>query len=156
MKEIDVQQRTESAVQYFKSGYNCAQAVLLAYADLYPVDVEVIKHIGAPLGGGVSRLREICGAVSGMAVIIGLEMPVSDPTDENSKALLYERVQKAAQHFKQKMGSYICADLLQMERKPQHYRPDRRDDAYYAERPCASCVAMAAEILGETLSQREV
>lgn len=151
MKEIDVKERAALAVEQFRVGYNCAQSVLLAYADLYPIEIETIKKIGAPLGGGVSRLREICGAVSAMSVILGLEKSVVDPTDEKGKTDLYDTVQHAAFQYKERMGSYICADLLAIKRVPQPPRPDDRNAAYYAQRPCAYCVAVAAEILGNEL-----
>jgi len=153
MEEIDVKARTEQAVEYFKKGYNCAQSVALAYADLYPADVETVKMIAAPFGGGMGRLREVCGAVTGMFLVLGMEIPVVDPNDKKNKTANYEAVQRTALIFKGKMGSYICADLLKIGRQPQTPTPDDRNSDYYAKRPCAYCVAVAAEILGKELNK---
>ena len=151
MKEIDVKARTEQAVEHFKNGYNCAQSVAMAYADIYPVDVETIKMLAAPFGAGMGRLREVCGAVSGMFLILGMECPVIKPNDKTTKTASYAAVQRTALNFKDKMGSYICADLLKIGRQPQNPTPDDRNSEYYAERPCAYCVAVASEILGKEL-----
>ncbi|MDD4920941.1 MAG: C-GCAxxG-C-C family protein [Bacteroidales bacterium] len=153
MKEIDVKVRTEQAVENFQNGYNCAQSVALAYADLYPVDVETVKILAAPFGAGMGRLREVCGAVSGMFLILGMEHPVIKPNDKTTKAASYVAVQRTALNFKDKMGSYICADLLKIGRQPQDPTPDDRNSEYYAKRPCAYCVAVAAEIIGEELAK---
>jgi len=150
---MDIEARTEKAVEYFKEGYNCAQSVALAYAAIYPVDPETIKMLAAPFGGGMGRLREVCGAVTGMFLILGMEHPANDPDDKTTKTANYAAVQSTALKFKDKMGSYICADLLKIGRKPQNPAPDDRNHAYYAKRPCAYCVAVAAEILGEELSK---
>lgn len=151
MKEIDVEACTKQAVENFKNGYNCAQSVALAYADIYPVDVETVKMLSAPFGGGMGRLREVCGAVTGMFLILGMEYPVSDPNDKTTKTASYAAVQRTALTFKDKMGSYICADLLKIGRQPQSPIPDDRNNEYYAKRPCAYCVAVAAKILGKEL-----
>lgn len=151
MKEIDVNVRTEQAVENFKNGYNCAQSVAMAYADLYSIDIETLKILSAPFGGGMGRLREVCGAVTGMFLILGMEHPANDPNDKATKTANYKAVQGTALQFKEKMGSYICADLLKIGRHPQTPTPDDRNSEYYAKRPCAFCVAVAAEILGEEL-----
>ena len=96
-------------------------------------------------------MREVCGAVTGMFLILGLEHPLSNPTDKAIKAASYAAVQRTGLNFKEKMGSYICADLLKVERQPQSPTPDDRNSEYYAKRPCAYCVAVAAEILGKEL-----
>ncbi len=153
MNTIDINARTEQAVANFKEGYNCAQSVVMAYADLYPADMETLKTLSAPLGGGMGRLREVCGAVSGMFLILGLEHPATDPNDKATKTACYEAVQRTGLAFKAKMGSYICADLLKLKRAPQTPTPDDRNAAYYAKRPCAYCVAQAAEILGHELKR---
>ncbi|MEA4840313.1 MAG: C-GCAxxG-C-C family protein [Bacteroidales bacterium] len=153
MKEIDVKARIEQAVENFKNGYNCAQSVALAYADLFPVDVETIKQLSAPFGGGMGRLREVCGAVTGAFMILGMEYPATVPNDKPSKAANYASVQRVGLQFKDRMGSYICADLLKIGRHPENPNPEDRNAEYYAKRPCAYCVSIAAEILGKELMQ---
>jgi len=153
MKEIDVKVRTEQAIENFKKGYNCAQSVALAYADLFHVDMETIKQLSAPFGGGMGRLREVCGAVTGAFLILGMEYPVTVPNDRPSKAANYAAVQRVGLQFKDRMGSYICADLLKIGRYPENPNPEDRNAEYYAKRPCAYCVAIAAEILGKELME---
>jgi C_GCAxxG_C_C family probable redox protein len=153
MHSIDIAARTEQAVANFKAGYNCCQSVVMAYADLYKVDVETLKTLAAPLGGGMGRLREVCGAVSGMFLILGLEHPATNPDDKATKTACYEAVQRTGLTFKEKMGSYICADLLKLKRVPQTPTPDDRNADYYAKRPCAYFVAQAATILGHELKK---
>ena len=152
-QSIDVEARTEQAVENFKNGYNCAQAVVMAYADLYSADIETVKMMAAPFGGGMGRLREVCGAVTGMFLILGLEQPNTEPDDKAAKTSSYAAVQRTALTFKDQMGSYICADLLKIGKQPQNPTPDDRNSEYYAKRPCAYCVAVAAEILGKELSK---
>lgn len=151
MEDINIKDRSDQAVENFKEGYNCAQSVVLAYADLYPVDVEMLKMLAAPFGAGMGRLREVCGAVSGIFMILGMESPVTKPNDKTTKTATYSAVQRTALTFQDKMGSYICADLLKIGRQPQDPTPDDRNNEYYAKRPCAYCVAVAAEILGKEL-----
>lgn len=152
-KQINVSERVEKAVGFFKQGYNCAQSVSLAYSDLYDIDDDVVKKFAAPFGGGMGRLREVCGAVTGMFLILGYEHDASDPDNKAAKTANYESVQRTAIKFKEEMGSYICADLLKIDRRPQQPNPDDRNSEYYNKRPCAYCVAKAAEILGNELSR---
>lgn len=152
MTEQEISNRTLQAVDYFKEGYNCSQAVVMAYADLYNTDSEVLKQMAGPFGGGMGRLREVCGAATGMFMILGLEHPTGDPTDKAAKTENYAAVQRTAGAFKDKLGSYICADLLKIGRAPQSVIPDDRNEAYYAKRPCALCVAVGASILGKELA----
>jgi C_GCAxxG_C_C family probable redox protein len=157
MEKEEIKKRTEQAVEFLRSGYNCAQSVSMAYSDLYAIELNTLKVLAAPFGGGMGRLREVCGAVTGMFLILGLEYPVSDPAnDEESKAIKkrnYLAVQHSALRFKDKMGSYVCADLLKIGRYPEKPEPEDRNAEYYSKRPCAYCVAVAAEILGEELSK---
>ena len=153
MIDIDIKARTDQAVEHFKQGYNCAQSVALAYADIYSVDQETVKMLSAPFGGGMGRLREVCGAVTGAFLVLGMEYPVMNPGDKTSKTANYAAVQRIALQFKGKMGSYICADLLKIGRHPQDPTPEDRNSEYYAKRPCAYCVAVAAEILGKELTE---
>jgi len=151
--EIDVKLRTMQAVENFKMGFNCAQSVALAYADLYEVDLETIKQISASFGGGMGRLREVCGAATGAFMILGMEHPATDPNDQSRKIDNYTAVQSLGLQFKEKLGSYICADLLKLERIPQEPIPDERNSDYYAQSPCAYFVAVGAELLGNEINK---
>ncbi|MDD4922274.1 MAG: C-GCAxxG-C-C family protein [Bacteroidales bacterium] len=150
-----MKQRREQAVENFKEGYNCAQSVAMAYADLYSVEMETVKQLSAPFGAGMGRLREVCGAATGAFLILGMEHPASDPNDKDIKAANYAAVQRVALQFKDRMGSYICADLLKIGRHPESPNPEDRSSEYYSKRPCAYCVAVAAEILGKELTEHK-
>lgn len=152
MTEQEITDRTYQAVEYFKEGYNCSQSVSMAYADKYDLDLEAIKKLAAPFGGGMGRLREVCGAATGMFLILGMEHPATDPNDKKTKTENYAAVQRTAFAFKEKLGSYICADLLKIGREPQSVTPDDRNEEYYAKRPCALCVAVGASVLGHELA----
>jgi C_GCAxxG_C_C family probable redox protein len=152
-KEV-VKIRTQSAVQLFESGYNCSQAVFMAYSDLYQLDRETAAKIATSFGGGMGRMREVCGAVSGMFMVLGLQYPGTDVTDKQAKTTNYDAVQRTAKEFKKEMGSYICADLLKTKRQPEDPNPSERNARYYELRPCSRCVAIAAEIVGEEISSR--
>jgi len=154
MIEFDIEERRNRAVDYFKEGYNCAQSVTMAYCDLFGLDIEMAKKLSAPFGGGMGRLREMCGAASGMFLLVGLKYPVTDPEDKASKHENYAAVQRTAKAFKDHFGSYICADLLQLKRAPQDPSPSDRNAEYYLKRPCARCVAVAAEVIGNELLQK--
>lgn len=147
-----MQNRTEKAVAYFKDGYNCAQAVALAYADIMGVDEEKIVMIASPFGGGMGRMREVCGAVSGMFMVVGAQQ--GDKGGQEGKAVRaqsYEIVQKMAEDFKKENGSIICGELLGLKQgSPQ---PEERTEQYYQKRPCAEYVRCAAEIAGNYLKE---
>lgn len=151
MNEFNIEERKNKAVDLFKSGYNCSQSVFLAYSDLFQIENEMAKTISAPFGGGIGRLREMCGACSGMYMLAGLKYPASNPENKEMKTLNYKAVQFCANSFKEINSSYICAELLQIKREQQQPIPDDRNAAYYAKRPCAKLVADAAVIIGSLL-----
>lgn len=156
MNEQEIAERSNRAVTFFKEGYNCTQSVVMAYADRYDADLETLKLLATPFGGGMGRLREVCGAVTGMFMILGLEYPANMPDDKVAKTANYAAVQRTAGAFKDKMGSYICADLLKIGRVPQAAQPDDRNTEYYAKRPCALCVAVGATVLGNELANKQI
>ena len=149
--KIDIEGRANQAVAYFKGGYNCAQSVLLAYADLFDLDLSAAARISAPFGGGMGRLREVCGTVSGMFMIAGLAIPADNPSDLETKTLNYSLVQKLAERFRQENGSIICRELLGLGSKQDGPKPEPRTDSYYKKSPCVDLVRCAATIIGEEL-----
>jgi len=151
MDNNELEKRTEQALTYFNDGYNCSQAVFMAYSDLYDMDKELAAKISSSFGGGMGRLREVCGAVTGMFMVLGLHYPATDVKDKAAKTTNYAAVQRTAAEFKQEMGSFICADLLKIKRAPENPTPSERNVKYHALRPCDRCVAMAAEILGKEI-----
>lgn len=152
MNTINIHERKEKAVAYFEEGYNCAQAVFLAYSDIYEIEPELAKKLSAPFGGGMGRMREVCGACSGMFMLMGMQFPSTNPADKDAKSANYAAVQRTAAAFKAKFDTIICADLLDIKRQPQTPVPSDRNAEYYAKRPCARFVAEAAEIVGVEIS----
>lgn len=152
MMKIDVEKRAAQAENYFRSGYNCAQSVYMAYADLFDMDVDLAAKISAPLGGGMGRLREVCGACSGMFLLAGLAIPANNPADKEAKAENYRMVQALAADFKSQNGSIICRELLGLDHRHDAPTPETRTETYYKKRPCAELVHLAAEIVGKKLA----
>ncbi len=150
--KIDVSGRVQQAVSFFEEGYNCSQAVFMAYSDLYGIDQETAAKLATSFGGGMGRLREICGALSGAFLVLGLHYPYVNVSDRKSKNENYKVVQKVANDFKLEMGSYICADLLKVKREAQSPESAERTSEYYESRPCARCVAVAARIIEEEIT----
>ena len=150
---LDVATRAEQAVAYFKSGYNCAQAVYMAYADLFGMDSKTAATIAAPMGAGIGRMREVCGTVSGAALVAGLAIPCDDPNDLTSKTRCYALVQQVAERFRQENGSIICRELLGIAPIKESPTPSPRTEAYYKKRPCVELVRMSATFIGEELKK---
>ena len=143
--------RSDKARELFLQGYNCAQAVVLAFSDCVDIEKEKLEALSSSFGGGVSRLRETCGCISGMAIILGLLNKTYDPLDNEAKSAHYANVQQLALKFKEKMNSYICADLLNIERAPQSSVASVRDNNYYHNRKCADYIEYMAKLIEEKL-----
>ena len=148
---LDVEARAEQAVNNFKSGYNCAQAVYMAYADLFGMEPKTAAIIAAPMGAGIGRMREVCGTVSGAALIAGLAIPCDNPSDMAAKTRCYALVQQVADRFREANGSIICRELLGIAPIKESPTPSQRTDAYYKKRPCVELVRMSATFIGESL-----
>ena len=141
--------RKDLAMDYFTRGWNCAQAVALAFAPETGLDPKTLMQLSSSFGGGLGRLREVCGAVSGMAIVAGLLYGYDDPADAGAKAAHYERIQTLAKEFEAENGSIICRELLGLTRKHDAPTPEARSADFYKKRPCRELVGMAAEILDE-------
>lgn len=149
----------EKAKSLFESGYNCCQAVLCAYADELGIDETTALKIASSFGGGMGRLREVCGAVSGMFMVCGLRDGYTNIDGVNAheeKMSHYERIQELARKFINENGSIICRELLGLAPKKTSLDmdspvPEKRSDEYYKKRPCAELVAMAASFLEKEL-----
>ncbi len=151
MQSIDIEARVARARELFTSGYNCSQSVFLAYADLFGVDHTLAATLSAPLGGGMGRLREVCGTVSGMALVAGMLIPADDPSDTKAKAANYALVQHFAEQFRAANGAIVCRELLGLTQRKDEPTPEARTPEYYRKRPCVEYVACAARIIGEYL-----
>ena len=145
--------RKEKAMAYFRQGYNCAQAVVLAFADLTDMDEATLSRMSCSFGGGMGRLREVCGTVTGMFLVTGLLRGYDGAETGEVKAAHYARIQALAKEFEKQNGSIICRELLALRQKHRDDpTPEARTEAYYAGRPCAELVGSAAEILENYLA----
>jgi C_GCAxxG_C_C family probable redox protein len=143
--------KAKRAKELFKDGYNCSQAVLGAFCDDLNLDFESAMRMASSFGGGMGRLREVCGAVSGLFLAVGLKFGYSSPIDIDAKAKHYELIQQLAEKFKEKNGSIICRELLNVGENKESHIPEKRTEMYYKKRPCAELVEDAAEIFEELL-----
>ena len=142
------------AGELFVGGYNCAQAVAVAFRDVTGLSEEFSARMAVSFGGGLGRLREVCGAVSGMALVAGLLYGSPDPNDAAAKRAHYQRVQLLAQRFREQTGSIICREIL--KNPPADPVPSPRTPEYYADRPCARMVMLAASILDDYIAEHPV
>ena len=145
--------RREKAEALFLEGYNCSQAVLIAFEDLLPQDRETLALLGSSFGGGMARLREVCGSVTGMFMVAGLLYGYDEPKAKEEKAEHYARIQKLAADFQAENGSIVCRELLGLTEKKQAPTPEERTAEYYKKRPCKTLIGMAAEILDKYIKE---
>lgn len=145
-------ERSDKAVELFKSGYNCSQAVFTAYADFFGIDKETALRVSSGLGGGVGRSREVCGTVTAASMLIGMKYGAVDGNDTESKKLCYEKVQQYIAEFKKINPSIVCRKLLGLnEGENSHPSPDARTPQYYKKRPCVQLVEDSAKALETVL-----
>ncbi|MBO5801524.1 MAG: C_GCAxxG_C_C family protein [Alistipes sp.] len=153
---IDVNERVERACGYFKSGYNCAQAVVMAFDDVMEQSPEMLARLTSPFGGGMGRMREVCGTVSGMAFLAGAISPSVDPSNLEERKANYALVQHFADQFRRENGDIVCRRLLGLEpmvERTETAMPSQRTEEYYKKRPCAEYVGCAARIVAEYLKR---
>ncbi len=144
----------EKAVSIFKEGYNCAQSVFAAFSDVTNIDYKTALRLSQGLGGGVARMREVCGTVTGAALVIGC-LYGSETPDIEEKQKLYERVREVAAAYKANTGSIICREILGEAKTDKFLPPEARSDEYYQKRPCARLVYMTAEILDDYIMRHQ-
>ena len=163
--KIDVEERVDKAKRLFKEGgYNCCQAVVLAYNDVFGLDDKTAASIASGFGGGMGRMREVCGSVSGMVFLSGLIFPADNPSDKGARTANYALVQEVAGEFKAINGSIICRELLglsactqtqsdstDIHSIPESPVPSDRTPEYYKKRPCEELVGISARIIGEKI-----
>ena len=135
----------EKAFELFKSGYNCAQAVAVAFCDKTGLTEKQAARMASSFGGGMGRMREVCGAVSGMFMVLGLLYGYDDPKADTEKKQLYTDVQALAEEFRKDAGSILCREIL--KNPPSDPNPSPRTAAYYAMRPCERMVYNAADLM---------
>ena len=154
MTNENLEERVQRAVDNFMAGYGCCQSVVAAFADLYGLDEVMAKRIAAGFGGGVGRLRMMCGAVSGLVMLVGLDCGQTKGSDSEGKSACYKVVQELLNKSKEENGSIICAELLGIqghEKAHSSYVASPRTAEYYKTRPCAAKVESAARVFAEYL-----
>ncbi|MGE4384451.1 MAG: C-GCAxxG-C-C family protein [Endomicrobiaceae bacterium] len=147
--------KSENAKKLFEQGYNCAQAVFCAFCEDEGISFKTGLKLSSSFGGGMGRLREVCGAVSGMFLAAGIIYGYDSNDDKQAKTMHYKLIQKLAEKFKEENGSIICRDLLGLNRQKDSYVPEDRTKEYYKKRPCAELVAFAAEILENYIEEKK-
>lgn len=144
----------EKAAELFLQGYNCAQAVTVAFCDVTGLQPDFAAKIASSFGGGMGRLREVCGAVSGMLMVAGLLYGYDIPGDDGVKMAHYQLVQNLAGQFREEVGSIVCREIL--KNPPTDPAPTPRTEEFYRKRPCARMVMLAAQILDRYLAEHPV
>jgi C_GCAxxG_C_C family probable redox protein len=153
----EMDKRVERAVENFMQGYGCCQSVVAAFADLYGMDDNMAKRVAAGFGGGVGRMRMMCGAVSGIVMLVGLDCGQTEGSDREGKSACYKVVQELLAKSKEQNGSLICAEILGIkgyEKAACSYVASPRTAEYYKQRPCAAKVESAARIFAEYLRRK--
>ena len=145
--------RAEQAASYFNDGYNCAQAVAMAFSDLTGMDEKTTARLISGFGGGIGRMREVCGAVTGMVFVLSQLYGYDSPNLEVQQQL-YAAIQDLSGQFQNRTGSIICRDIL--KNPPSDPAPSPRTAEYYANRPCARMVYTAANILEEYIAAHPI
>ena len=139
------------AGELFLGGYNCAQAVVVAYCDLTGLSESFAAKLASSFGGGMGRMREVCGAVSGMLMVAGLLYGYDTPGDDTVKKAHYALVQALSAKFREEVGSIVCREIL--KNPPSDPNPTPRTAEFYAQRPCARMVILAGQILDDYIKE---
>ena len=139
------------AADLFLQGYNCAQAVAVAFTDVTGMDKQEAAKLAAPFGGGMGRMREVCGAVSGMFFVLSTLYGYDNADADGKKKELYQQVHGLAEQFRAENGSIICREIL--KNPPSDPNPSPRTAEYYAKRPCAKMVMTAARLMDEFIAK---
>lgn len=156
--EIHIEESSyaKKAMDFFKEGYNCAQSVFLAFEDRYDLERSTALKLSSSFGGGMARLREVCGAVSGMFMVAGILYGYDGANDYEGKKQHYERIQQLAKEFELRNGSIVCRELLGLGTGRDVPIPEKRSESYYKKRPCVELVGMAAAIIEQYILENPI
>lgn len=152
-ENFDIEERARKAKQNFLDGYNCCQSVMLAFSDVFEADELTLSTIASGFGGGLARMREVCGTVSAIGMAAGFISPAVHPKNMEERTANYALVQELAGEFRKENGSIICAELLGLRPKKEieSPAPSERTEEYYMKRPCPELVACSARIIARKL-----
>lgn len=151
-----ITERGALGLKLFNEGYNCAQSSFLAFNELLPIEFHSAAKLSSSFGGGMGRMREVCGALTGIFMVAGILYGYDDKKATDAKALHYERIQLLSDCFKEntECNSYICRDLLHLDIEGADSPvPAARSKEYYEERPCGNLVAIAVSILDDYIKE---
>jgi C_GCAxxG_C_C family probable redox protein len=158
IQETELDKRVMRAVDNFMAGYGCCQSVVAAFSDLYGLDEQMALRIAAGFGGGVGRLRMMCGAVSALVILVGLDCGQTEGSDREGKSACYKVVQQLLAQSEAENGSLICAEILGLkghEKAHSSHVASPRTAEYYRTRPCAAKVESAARIFANYLKAKQ-
>jgi C_GCAxxG_C_C family probable redox protein len=147
---------SQQAVELFKQGYNCSQSVFAAFHNDMDMNFDTALKLSSSFGGGMGRLREVCGAVSGMFMVVGMKYGYTDPKNRQVKTEHYKLIQMLADRFKAENNSIICRELLGLNIKIDSPVPELRTGDYYTKRPCVELVECAARLIDEFIKNKEM
>ncbi|MBE5832395.1 MAG: C_GCAxxG_C_C family protein [Butyrivibrio sp.] len=145
--------RREMAMANFYDGYNCSQSIVLAFADLIPIEKSTLLRMASSFGGGMGRLREVCGSVTGMFMIAGILYGYDGPETGQVKADHYARIQELARRFEETHGSIVCREMLGLSVRHDVPVPEARTQEYYKKRPCPEIIGDAADLLEQYIKE---
>ena len=149
--------RGELAEKYFREGYNCSQSVALSFLDVLPIDRSTLLKLSSSFGGGIGRLREVCGAFSGAVMVIGLLSGYDTPETGKVKADYYAMIQDFSQIFSgMSGGSIVCRELLHLGPGKDSPVPSERTPEFYKKRPCPELIRNSAELLDGFLREKKL
>ncbi len=152
---MTVQEREQKAGELFKAGYKCCQTVAMTFADVLGLSDDEVARLASGFGGGMGRMREVCGTVSAMTMVAGAMIPATDVNDKEAKTANYALVQEMADEFKKLNGSIICRELLGLSKPEGTPVPSDRTPEYYKKRPCGELCSIAAGIVARKLEKQK-
>ena len=144
---------SEKAARLFAEGMNCAQSVFAAFSDVTGMDEELALRLSSSFGGGMGRMREVCGTCSAMFMVLGILYGEGTQKDDRIKAEHYKRIQDMADEFRKEHGTIICRELLKGLNVTSTPVPEKRTEEYYRVRPCVKFIRTAAEILDRYIKE---
>lgn len=147
--------KSKKAEELFLMGYGCSQSVLGAFANDIGIDFNTAMKIASPFGGGMGRMREVCGVMSGAFMVLGLIYGFDTPSP-TQKGEIYQRVNEIANEFKKKNGTIICRELLANIKTTTGSAPEERTNDYYKRRPCLAHIIFATELLEEYIKNHPI
>lgn len=153
IKELEQSPHARRAMENFRKGYNCSQALVLAFEKDHGLDEQMILRLSSSFGGGMGRLREVCGSVSGMFMVAGILYGYDEPKDFEGKKEHYARIQELAARFREINGSIVCRELLGLGKGADSPVPEKRTEEYYKKRPCEHLIGISALILEEYMQK---